>query len=263
MWIQVCTIHGSQAHTIEVMCCKATIEELREHRPKPRSQHCYWYHCQLGMNVLQYEKQKTKITYHLRNTSLGLANGGCRGGQKYRRVVSLTTANGMCEAAKKRTTVIKKGRGKMVVGYETGHIGNTMIANIISWTYQDGHDGHCKHDLMIQCLLAGMQAAAHKARMHQKVALETQALVAALRPAISHGSQHTRGPQKTEEYNAFTYMYFNNILHIKKKMMEAIEDTNISQAFTEKLKRAPTDGLIGYKIPEDYVQIDNIFIEKP
>ena len=35
-----------------------------------------------------------------------------------------------------------------------------------------------------------------QARMHQKVALQTQALVAALRPAISHGSQHPRGPQK-------------------------------------------------------------------
>ena len=27
--------------------------------------------------------------------------------------------------------------------------------------------------------------------------------------------------------------------------------------------RAPTDGLIGYKIPEGYEQIDNIFIQKP
>ncbi|TKC43483.1 hypothetical protein EI555_007445, partial [Monodon monoceros] len=64
------------------------------------------------------------------------------------------------------------------------------------WTYQDGQDGRLKRDLMIQCLLAVVQAAAHKARMHQKVALQTQALVAALRPAIFHGSQHPWGPQK-------------------------------------------------------------------
>ena len=37
------------------------------------------------------------------------------------------------------------------------------------WTYQDGQDGRHKHDLMIQCLLAGMQAAAHKVVNFEKL----------------------------------------------------------------------------------------------
>ncbi len=42
------------------------------------------------------------------------------------------------------------------------------------WTYQDGHDGRRKRDLMIQCLLAGMQAAAHKVVHFEKLKEITQ-----------------------------------------------------------------------------------------
>uniref|UniRef100_A0A8C9CLD1 Core shell protein Gag P30 domain-containing protein n=1 Tax=Phocoena sinus TaxID=42100 RepID=A0A8C9CLD1_PHOSS len=42
------------------------------------------------------------------------------------------------------------------------------------WTYQDGQDGRRKRDLMIQCLLAGTQAAAHKVVNFEKLKEITQ-----------------------------------------------------------------------------------------
>ncbi|XP_033697967.1 uncharacterized protein [Tursiops truncatus] len=42
------------------------------------------------------------------------------------------------------------------------------------WSYQDGQDGRRKRDLMIQCLLAGMQAASHKIVNFEKLKEITQ-----------------------------------------------------------------------------------------